>query len=178
MRDPRGGISDIQVGHDALLRETTQARVNVGKVAQLQSHPSPSPGGVDAERVQLLCKAQFAVLLATTMLVNNLLCALMPDDSVLADQVAGFPDELVGLSREVSKYKPVGSGFIPICLMIGSIAASTPTQLAKMTDAMAEYGLDPTHHKWEYWATNMSAKFQDLRFRVALAHLENSVVKG
>lgn len=179
VRDPRGDISDIQIGHNALLRETSQARENLKRMVQLQCHPGPAPpGGVDAERVLLLCGAQFAVLLATTMLVNSVLRALMPGNTELAHQIDGFPDELVGLSREVSKYKPVGSGFIPTCLLMGCIATTNSIQVAKMTDAMAEYGLDPMQSKWEPWALEMSAKFQDLRFKVALAHLESSVAKG
>lgn len=179
VRDPRGDISDIHTGHNALLLQTAQARENLARMAQDRCHPSPPlPGGVEAERIRLLCVAQFAVLLATTMLVNSLLSVLMPSNTKLPEQVAGFPDELVVLSREVSKYKPVGSGFIPTCLMMGSIAASTPTQVDKMTDAMAEYGLDPAQAKWEQWAREMNAQFKDLRFKVALAHLENSVPEG
>ena len=75
-------------------------------------------------------------------------------------------------------YKPVGSGFIPTCLLMGCIASSNSTEMAKMTGAMAEYGLDPMEQNWQHWATDMSHKFQDLRFKVALAHLENSVAKG
>lgn len=179
VRDPRGDISDIHTGYNALLLQTAQARDNLARMSQPRSDPSPSPlGGVKEERIQLLCVAQFAVLLATTMLVNSLLSVLMRGDTELTAQVASFPDELVVLAREVSKYKPVGSGFIPTCLMMGSIAASSPVQVAKMTDAMAEYGLDPTQSTWAQWAIEMNAQFKDLRFKVALAHLENSVAEG
>lgn len=179
VRDPRGDISDIHIGYKALLNETAQARDNLTRMAKMRHLPSPPaalPGGADIERIQLLCGAQFAVLLATTMLVNSLLRALMPGNADLEDQTVGFPDELVALSRQVSKYKPVGSGFIPTCLLMGCIAATDPTQVAKMTDAMTEYGLDPMQPRWQHWATEMNTQFQDLRFNVALAHLENSVV--
>lgn len=176
VREPQGDISDIQFGYNVLLQETAQARDNLERM-QGGGPNANLPGGVGGERIQLLCQAQFAVSLATTMLVNSLLYALMPGDISLADHVARFPDDMVDLSRSVSRYKPVGSGFMPTCLLMGCAATSDPAQLAKMTAAMGEYGLDAIDSKWEYWAREMRTRFQDLRFKVALAHLENGAVQ-
>lgn len=177
VREPQGEITDIQYGYHALLQETAQARDNLERLQGGCGPYACLAGGVEGERIQLLCKAQYGVLLATTMLVNSLLYALMPANIELMDHVAGFPDELADLSRSVSRYKPVGSGFISTCLLMASVATTDPAQLAKMTAAMDEYGLDPIQSKWEYWASEMRTRFQDLRFKVALAHLENGVAQ-
>ena len=171
IREPHGEIADIRLGHDALLQQTSQAHANLRRMAALPDLPG-------AERIQLLCRAQFGLLLSATMLVNSLLRALAPGDRELAGQVRGFPDEMVGLSREVSRYKPVGSGFVLTCLLMGCVATTDPDELVKLTDAMAEYGVDPLHARWDRWASEMRTKIQELRLQVALAHLENSMEQG
>jgi hypothetical protein len=182
VRDPRGDIGDIVLGYDTMLRETEQARKNLDTMFGTSSQPGsdsstdglsvPSSPGSSAniDRVQLLCQAQYAVLLAATMLVNSLLGAMLPDNAELTGQVAEYPDELVVLNEQTAKYRPVGAGFMPTCLLMASAATTDPVHLDKLNVALAEFGPYPGHSKWEFWAAEMRGLFQDLRYRMSLIY--------
>lgn len=201
VRDPHGDggdIADIVLGYDVMLRETAQARANLegmfgvmsasrsgtgtgtgtGSDASSEGLSVPSSpgsgggGGPDRERIQLLCQAQYAVLLAATMLVNSLLGAMLADSGELAGQVAAYPDELVALNAQTAKYRPVGAGFMPTCLLMASAATTDPAQLGKLNAALAEFGPYPGHGKWEYWAAEMRGLFQGLRYKMSLIYRE------
>ncbi|KAH6853191.1 hypothetical protein B0I37DRAFT_358733 [Chaetomium sp. MPI-CAGE-AT-0009] len=184
VRDPRGDIADIVIGYDTMLRETSQARDNLRTMFGTQSGSDSSsdglslpssPGGPRMERIQLLCQAQYAVLLAATMLVNSLLCAMLPDNAELAGQVEEYPDELVALNEQTAKYRPVGAGFMPTCLLMASAATTNPVHLDKLHGALAEFGPYPGDSKWEYWASEMRALVQDLRYKMSLIYHETGL---
>ncbi|KAH6651320.1 hypothetical protein F5144DRAFT_559120 [Chaetomium tenue] len=198
-----GDIADIVLGYDVMLRETAQARANLEGMFGMNASSSgtgtgsdasssssdglsvpSSPGnggsgggggGPDMERIQLLCQAQYAVLLAATMLVNSLLGAMLADSGELAGQVADYPDELVVLNEQTAKYRPVGAGFMPTCLLMASAATTDPAQLGKLNAALAEFGPYPGHGKWAYWAAEMRGLFQGLRYKMSLIYRETGL---
>lgn len=182
VRDPRGDIGDIVLGYDTMLHETEQARKNLetmfgtpsrsgtGSSTDGLSAPSTPGSCADMERIQLLCQAQYAVLLAATMLVNSLLGAMLPDNTELTGQVAEYPDELVVLNEQTAKYRPVGAGFMPTCLLMASAATTDSGHLDKLNGALVEYGPHPDHSKWEFWAAEMRGLFQDLRYKMSLIY--------
>ncbi|SPO02594.1 uncharacterized protein DNG_05267 [Cephalotrichum gorgonifer] len=184
VRDQQGDIGDIQAGYDAMFHQTAQARENLARMFASQgSHrnnpgnPNPMvPGGAEMEKIRLLCQAQYALLLSATMLVNGVLSAIMPSNAEIPKQVAGYPDELVELTRQTAKYKPIGSGFMPTCLLMACATTTDRSHMAKMTGALAEYGTGAMESKWGYWASQMRSQFQDMRFKMSLMRLEGSLV--
>lgn len=175
-----GDATEIEAAYEGIMREVAQARETLVRLFPDTSEKLISEGGGrpilpattggERERVHMLCVAQLAMLLAMGMLVNSVLGAVAFDNRELQEQVAGFPDELVGLGRVVDRYRPLGAGFIPVCLLVGCVSTTNEAHLAQMTEAMKTYSSSPMQMSWEVWSTEMRGAFQTLRYNISLRH--------
>jgi hypothetical protein len=181
-----GDATEIEVAYEGIMREVGQARETLIRLFPDTSGTLFSEGGGrpilpattggERERVHMLCVAQLAMLLAMGMLVNSVLGAVTLDDRKLQGQVSGFPDELVRLGRVVDRYRPLGAGFIPVCLLVGCVSTTNEANLTQMTEAMKMYSSNQMQMNWEVWSTEMREAFQTLRYNMSLRrHTKDSL---
>ena len=142
-------------------------------------------GSVYNNQVNLLHRHQiiYAVLLTIAIALNSLLRTLYGNSDALLKAVAAMTKEFIKLAKRVSKYRPLGAGYIPPCLAAVVSASKAfskesstlvnteqwattdalPAQRAELERLMTEYQPDFPEIKWMEQAVWLQESHKVLR---------------
>ena len=90
----------------------------------------------------------YALLLALALIINGLLRALDPSDELLVAESIAWSSEVMVMAERMSPYRPLGSGYMPVCLLAAWAATADLSQHPRIEKLLAEYQTDFEGARW------------------------------
>ena len=112
-------------------------------------------------------QAGYTIVITLGLILNTLLRALHPGNTVLSAEASFFCDEIVLEAELASCYRPLGAAYVALCLVVAWAAAEDPHQLARIDAVLADYQSDFKEIKWKDRALWLRKTFD--RYRVISA---------
>lgn len=84
----------------------------------------------------------YGIGLAIAILFNCIFCALSTNDNTLAAESASFARELAALARRATIYRPIGSGYLILCLAAAWGGTTDPQMRSTLESVMDDYQQD------------------------------------
>ncbi|OQE28611.1 hypothetical protein PENSTE_c003G08668 [Penicillium steckii] len=109
-------------------------------------------------------QAGYTIVITLGLILNTLLRALHPGNTVLSAEASFFCDEIVLEAELASCYRPLGAAYVALCLVVAWAAAEDPHQLARIDSVLADYQSDFKELKWKDRALWLRKTFD--RYRV------------
>lgn len=94
------------------------------------------------QRLACFYQRIYAIYLALEILLNGVLRAYEPDDKQLLDENLFLAQEIVTLARAAERWKPVGAGWIPICLVAAWTGCTDFTMKTEIAQAWQDVWQD------------------------------------
>jgi hypothetical protein len=122
------------------------------------------------------CKVQSAYTIVCTLavLLNSLLRVFDPLNTNLTEETAHFCNEIIIQTELASCYRPVGSSYSPLCLIVAWATTDDIFQLAKIESLIAVYQSDFAEVPWMSQAICLGLILNSHRVRTASGKLLNS----
>lgn len=114
-------------------------------------------------RLHAFYQRTYAILLAVEILLNGVLRAYNPEDPILEEENQRLTREIIDLSLEGSMWKPIGAGWVPVCLISAwgaTMDAARKKQIEKVWD---ESWLEITPQSLNVAASTIGDTFAALR---------------
>lgn len=170
-------LPEFMINPDAHLSEITtlylQLRVEVEKKRSLLANfppgkqltfPSMRVGAKDRPQFQ----AAYAMTLSLAVITNALMRIFDPENTILINDAAYFCDEIVDEAELASCYRPLGSAYAALCLVVALATAEDPRQVARVERILADYQSDFRGLNWDDRVDWLRRLFAEHRMRVAL----------
>ena len=174
IRHPEKHLFDMQLTYEQKRLDIARMRDRLPDVSEL---PSAQEIGKFAPPVSprtliYLYYTAYVLLLTLALIINGLLRALDPLDITLIEDAIVFSDEVTVIAEHMSQYRPLGAGFIPMCLMAAWSSTSDPRKSAKLQEMIQDYSTDFAGARWMEGALWLKDRFNLLRFKTMATKLE------
>merc|ERR1711939_138659 len=114
-------------------------------------------------RIHAFYQRTFSILLALEIILNGLLRAYSPEDYVLEVENDQLTREIIDLSLEGSIWKPIGAGWVPVCLISAWGATMDPARKTQIEKVWDESWAEISHHSLPFAASSIGDTFVQLR---------------
>ncbi|CAP85504.1 hypothetical protein EN45_059800 [Penicillium chrysogenum] len=111
-------------------------------------------------------QAAYAMLSTLAVLLNSLLRVFDPWNASLVSEAVFLCDEIATQAELASCYRPVGAGYIPLCLVVAWAASDNLVQLARIEAILSEYQSDFAEVPWMSRAIWLASTLDSHRIRV------------
>lgn len=111
----------------------------------------------------------YCLLLALALILNGILRAYEPHDTIIVGESARFADEIITLAHKLSERRPLGASYIPVCLTPVWATTDDPLKQAEVEKMLAEYQTDFAQAKWIDIAIWTKGMLNRLHLKVAVA---------
>ncbi|KAJ5150408.1 uncharacterized protein N7500_010597 [Penicillium coprophilum] len=111
-------------------------------------------------------QAAYAMLCTLAVLLNSLLRVFDPWNASLMSEAAFLCDEITIQAELASCYRPVGAGYIPLCLVVAWAASDNPIQLTRIEGILSEYQSDFADVPWMSRAVWLASTLDHHRIRI------------
>ncbi|KAJ5232094.1 hypothetical protein N7468_005050 [Penicillium chermesinum] len=109
------------------------------------------------------------VMMASLALVANALMRIFdPGNAMLMNEAAYFCDAIVDEAHLASCYRPLGSAYAALCLVVALSTADDPQRIARIESILGDYQSDFRDVRWGGRAAWLRQLFTEHRMRVAL----------
>ena len=174
IRDPERHLFDMQLTYEQKridIERTRRQLVDVADLPPAQEIGKFSPPCSPRTLIYLYYTA-YVLLLALALVINGLLRALDPLDITLVEDSIVFTDEVMIIAEHMTKYRPLGAGFVPICLTAAWAATSDPEKQRRIEVMVLDYQTDFAGARWMDGAIWLRDRFDVLRLKTMAAELE------
>ncbi|KAL4892820.1 hypothetical protein BDV59DRAFT_178687 [Aspergillus ambiguus] len=113
-------------------------------------------------------QAAYCMLLSFAFVLNRVLRAFNPSNIALLQQSSVIFDKVIRTSWQASTYKPVGAGFVPVCLFLLWLCTHDTSQLGTIEGLLAYYRPQFPVAIVSAWASPIQKKFEEILERVPL----------
>lgn len=93
-------------------------------------------------------QAGYTLVVTLALILNTLLRAFDPNDTVLTAEAFTLCEEIIRESEIACRYRPLGAAYISLCLVVGCSAAEDPQQLARLQALLTDYSTDFKEINW------------------------------
>ncbi|KAH7248624.1 uncharacterized protein BKA55DRAFT_728726 [Fusarium redolens] len=115
----------------------------------LKRQKSPSEDLRGRPKLSHKLRVMGAILLTAAIVLNRILRAIYPDDSVLLLEASTLANELITLAKMASHHRPLGASYIPPCLVaVWATTSALETQQNEIELLLAEYQQDYARINW------------------------------
>lgn len=76
------------------------------------------------------------------MIVNCILNALDPNDTVLEMESTYFCKDTLRLAHQATRYRPIGASFVTLCLVVAWCGSRDEVKRATVESVLVDYGMD------------------------------------
>jgi hypothetical protein len=118
---------------------------------------------VAPRRLHAFYQKAYAVFRAVAILLNGILRVYEPHDDALERENADMGHELINLSLEGSIWKPIGAGWVPVCLICAWGATTDPMRRARMEKIWNDCWSEITPQSLDAAAASIGDSFDQLR---------------
>jgi hypothetical protein len=174
IRHPERHLFDMQLTYEQKRIDIEKTRGRLVDIADLP--PAHEIGKfappVSPRTLIYLYYTAYVLLLALALIINGLLRALDPLDITLVEDSIVFSDEVMIIAEHMAQYRPLGAGFVPICLTAAWAATSDPEKQTKIREMILDYQTDFAGARWMDGAFWLKDRYALLRVKTMAAKLE------
>lgn len=116
-------------------------------------------------------QAMFGLVGSIILDMGSVLRVFSPDDLSLAAEAAKVSSEMMLLAQDAMQYRPLGSSYIPFCLVSAWAAADGTSERADVERMLEDWQSDFQETRWIDTAVWLKNRFEDLRLRLTLSQL-------
>ncbi|KAF2178156.1 hypothetical protein K469DRAFT_643182 [Zopfia rhizophila CBS 207.26] len=169
VQDPGRHLLDMRNAYQELRADSQKVRQLVDESRPI-SGISTLPLATPQMRLHRDYQTAYGILLSLIMILCGLLRAYDPYDTAFAEDSISFGDEIIALAKEASKYRPLGAGYIPLCLATAWATIGDTTRRAIVEMLLSEYQKDFAELRWMNMAMWWRTKFDTLRLNLSTCH--------
>jgi hypothetical protein len=114
-------------------------------------------------RLHAFYQRTYAILLAVEILLNGILRAYTPDDHILEEENNRLTRTIIDLSLEGSIWKPIGAGWVPVCLISAWGSTMDPMRKKQIEKVWDESWKEITPTSLNVAASTIGETFDQLR---------------
>ncbi|KAJ5659422.1 hypothetical protein N7507_005873 [Penicillium longicatenatum] len=92
--------------------------------------------------------AAYTVISSLTLMLNNILHAFNPLDTLLANDSGSFVQQIIEGADFASRDRPLGTAYVPLCLIVALAAAKDPEQVTRIETTLTDYQSDFKALEW------------------------------
>ena len=166
IRYPESHLFDMQLMYEQKRIDVKRMQRRLAKSVLPPAHEigkfSPP---VSAKSLNYLYYAAYHLLLGLALILNGLLRGLNPSDSLLAEESITFSEEVIDLAERMSQYRPLGAGYVPVCLAAAWAATADLSQHGRIEDLISDYQKDFSSTCWMEGAIWLKNRFTILRLK-------------
>lgn len=111
-------------------------------------------------------QAAYTVTATMAVLLNSILRIFDPCSTTLANEATVLCDDITAQAELASCYRPLGAGYMPLCLVVAWAASNDLLQMTRIEAILAEYQSDFADVPWMSRAIWLSSTFDGHRTRV------------
>ncbi|KAL3420720.1 hypothetical protein PVAG01_07165 [Phlyctema vagabunda] len=165
-RNPEQYLSNIVSAYQELRDATPTVRQRMNRWTEslvlagvpLQSYP--------VTKQLMVFKALLGVSNSLSLLLNTILRIYSPSDTLIED-LELYTNEIIQLANDTSQYRPLGSGYMPICIGIAWAATSGTPKQVEVGRVLADWQTDFENIRWLETAAWLEQRFEVLRLSVS-----------
>lgn len=120
-------------------------------------------------------QACYALLLAMAITLNLTLHALLQASLTLEEELGSLCNEVENLAQQTSQYRPLGSSYMPLCVVPAWVATTDHVQREYFERLLRDYDSDFAIARWAAVAINAQKRFERLG-SVQLASTKTGIV--
>ncbi|CAG8894969.1 unnamed protein product [Penicillium egyptiacum] len=162
VQNPEPHLSEIAKTYMQLRLDAQQVKQHLDQCAEAVLVSFSSSEVARHCRIQ----AAYAILSTLAVFLNSLLRVFDPWNASLVSEAVFLCDEITIQAELASCYRPVGAGYIPLCLVVAWAASYNLVQLAKIEAILYEYQSDFADVPWMSRAIWLASTLDSHRIRV------------
>lgn len=161
IQHPQLYLSEVKWRYPRLKADCQIVRTSLAKMAELISSPEADLSTI---KTYAHCQTAYGLALSMATILNGILPAFDPRDTSLVEDSASFVDEIVILTEQASRFRPLAASYIPVCLATGWAATDDPSRKAEIESHLAEYQTDLADARWLEGAMWLKAQYGGWRW--------------
>lgn len=175
VRDPEQHLFDAEIAYRQLRIDISKLRFRLCRMNKYLTAPEigtiaqPSP----TLRLFVRHQAAYGLVLTLAIVVNCIFRQFDPYNLELAEDSASFSEQVMALAKHASQYRPLGSGYIPMCLVAVWASTEDVSTRAKAEMMLAEYDTELGIEKWMEGVVTLQKNFQGIRQKLSTTRQGN-----
>lgn len=164
VQDPDGNVLEIGRLYLQLQRDAQKVKPVLDQYATFIPTFFSSPDVATHCRVQAI----YTIVSTLALLLNSLLRLFHPSNPSLETENAFLCEEIMTQAVLAFCYRPVGSAYMPLSLIVAWACTNNPAQLAQIECVLAEYQSDFSELPWMSRGIWLASVLNSHRERIAL----------
>lgn len=165
-------LDEIKQNYSAVQGTSNAMHEKLLEAASAMKNPSTDLSTLQISRVMVkilpmrlhaFYQRTYAILLAVEILINGILRAYEPEDQKLEEENQRLTRDIIDLSLEGSMWKPIGAGWVPVCLISAWGATMDPARRKQIEKVWDESWLEITPQSLNVSAASIGDTFAQLR---------------
>ncbi|KAF2423717.1 hypothetical protein EJ08DRAFT_672424 [Tothia fuscella] len=182
VRHPELCMDEITMAYTQLVEEVPKLAtllVEITNSVRASWSPTSSPP-IQAMRLLGIYQVSYGIGLTLAMILNRILRAFDPFNALLLQEFEPFLEQTMKVAEQALRNRPLGSGYVPICLVAAWSATSDPFKRLGVEQMMIEYQKDFPQALWMEMAEWLTRKFHAMDFKHSLDFLlvDSSISTG
>lgn len=169
LHHPEVYFFEIQATYQLMLVEVPKLR---GWLAKTLEQIQTLSLGAKAITFHTRLQSSYALLITMALLLNGILRAFDPLDISLINEAMHIPSELLEISKDASKFRPLGASYMPLCLMTAWAATPNILDRPAIEEMIEDYSTDFAIASWMVAAVWLENQLNGIRLRPATSFLE------
>ncbi|KAJ5263878.1 hypothetical protein N7478_011483 [Penicillium angulare] len=145
LRDPVSHMAEISAAYYKLRDDIKTIRSYLNQLPCTDSESFSSTAVFKKSQIQ----AVNSVTLSLLTILNALIRAYNPDNQALRMDTTIYCEQIVHEAKAASCYRPLGAGYVSLCLVVALAAADDPEQIERIEAIEAEYQTDFINTGWK-----------------------------
>jgi len=170
-RDPELYIVEIAAMYQESLLDYAMARKRLAIASETMNAVRTPLQTYPVTKQYTAIQAMVGLVGSIVLNMGSVLRIFSPDDVTLSAESAKVSSELMLLAENAMQYRPLGSSYIPFCLVSAWAAADGRTEQAEVERMLEEWQSDFQETRWINIAKWLKDGFEDLRLRLTLSQL-------
>ncbi len=182
-REPELHAAEIAFVYQELLVDSNTSRQRLMEAAESLAIVRTPLESYPITKTYTALQASYGLLSSLAMILGCILRSFAPDDECLVGDARRLAGEMMRLAEDASKYRPLGSCYVPFCLISAWIAAEGIEQQASIERMVEDWQNDFKETRWMNIARWLRGNLDDLRLRYLVSQMQvssddKSMVKG
>ncbi|KAF2096262.1 hypothetical protein NA57DRAFT_67772 [Rhizodiscina lignyota] len=159
IRDPELHYVDMQYTYQLIQAEYPKLQQRVAKLEdEVSSTKTPT---LPFMKLQHAHQATYGIIMTAALILNGMLRAFEPYNYALVEDSILFTNEVLALAEKAARYRPLGAGYIPLCLMAAWATLDDTSKRAEVEMMLAVYQTDFRQNKFEQLRLKVSGQTLD-----------------
>ncbi|KAH7348314.1 hypothetical protein BKA65DRAFT_594168 [Rhexocercosporidium sp. MPI-PUGE-AT-0058] len=173
-RDPELYIVEIAAMYQEALMDYNTARQRLTVSAETLAVARTPLESYPVTKRYTAVQAAVGLIGSIVLNLGSILRIFSPDDVALSADAARFSSEMILLSESAMQYRPLGSCYMPFCLVSAWAATDGTAEQAEIERMLEEWQNDFQETRWMNMANWLKSGLEDLRLRLTLSQLRVS----